>query len=70
MYLADVARRVILVVLFDNRTTLGLVRLKMKLAVDELTRLFEAVFARGQTGAPAQPNILAGADDEIDRLFQ
>src|SRR3954465_15512395 len=26
MYLADVARRVILVVLFDNRTTLGLVR--------------------------------------------
>src|SRR5688500_8219713 len=30
MYLADIARRVILVVLFDNRTTLGLVRLKMK----------------------------------------
>ena len=28
MYLADIARRVILVVLFDNRTTLGLVRLK------------------------------------------
>ena len=26
MYLADVARRVILVVLFDNRTTLGLVQ--------------------------------------------
>jgi predicted regulator of Ras-like GTPase activity (Roadblock/LC7/MglB family) len=70
MYLADVARRVILVVLFDNRTTLGLVRLKMKVAVDELTKMFEAVFARGQSGAPAQPNILAGADDEIDRLFQ
>ena len=30
MYLADVARRVILVVLFDNRTTLGLVRLKVQ----------------------------------------
>jgi len=70
MYLADVARRLILVVLFDNRTTLGLVRLKMKAAVDELTRLFESVFTRGQAGAPAQPNILAGADDEIDRLFQ
>src|SRR5213596_2640055 len=37
MYLADVARRVILVVLFDNRTTLGLVRLKMKQTVDELS---------------------------------
>ena len=60
----------VLVVLFDNRTTLGLVRLKMKVAVDELTKLFELVFARGQAGAPAQPNILAGADDEIDRLFQ
>ena len=70
MYLADVARRVILVVLFDNRTTLGLVRLKMKHTVDELARLFEQVFARGQGGQPAQPNILAGADDEIDKLFQ
>ena len=43
---------------------------RMKVAVDELTKLFESVFARGQAGAPAQPNILAGADDEIDRLFQ
>jgi predicted regulator of Ras-like GTPase activity (Roadblock/LC7/MglB family) len=69
MYLADVARRVILVVLFDNRTTLGLVRLKMKQTVDELTRLFEQVFKRAQSGQ-GQPNILAGADDEIDKLFQ
>ena len=69
MYLADVARRVILVVLFDNRTTLGLVRLKMKQVVDELSALFEQVFARAQGGA-AQPGLLAGADDEIDKLFQ
>jgi predicted regulator of Ras-like GTPase activity (Roadblock/LC7/MglB family) len=70
MYLADVARRVILVVLFDNRTTLGLVRLKMKQAVDERTRLFEGVFARERQEQASRPNILAGADDEIDRLFQ
>ena len=70
MYLADVARRVILVVLFDNRTTLGLVRLKMKQAVDELTKLFERVFDRERQEAATRPNILAGADDEIDRLFQ
>jgi predicted regulator of Ras-like GTPase activity (Roadblock/LC7/MglB family) len=69
MYLADIARRLILVVLFDNRTTLGLVRLKMKLVVEELTKLFEQVFARGSQGQQ-QPNILAGADDEIDKLFQ
>ena len=70
MYLADVARRVILVVLFDNRTTLGLVRLKMKQTVDELTKLVEDVFKRGAAGQPSQPNLLAGADDEIDKLFQ
>jgi predicted regulator of Ras-like GTPase activity (Roadblock/LC7/MglB family) len=69
MYLADVARRVILVVLFDNRTTLGLVRLKMKTTVDELTKFFEEVFKRA-AGSASQPNILAGADDEIDKLFQ
>ncbi len=69
MYLADVARRVILVTLFDNRTTLGLVRLKMKETVGELTRLFEAVFSRGNDGQPQQPHLLAGADDEIDQLF-
>jgi predicted regulator of Ras-like GTPase activity (Roadblock/LC7/MglB family) len=70
MYLADVARRVILVVLFDNRTTLGLVRLKMRATVQELTQVFEKVFLRGTAGAAATPNILAGADDEIDKLFQ
>ena len=69
MYLADVARRVILVVLFDNRTTLGLVRLKMKETVILLTRLFEQVFSRTGTGPAQPPGLLAGAEDEIDKLF-
>jgi hypothetical protein len=69
MYLADVARRVILVVLFDNRTTLGLVRLKMKEVVIELAKLFEEVFSRGASGG-GKPGLLSGADDEIDKLFQ
>lgn len=95
MFLADVARRIILVVLFDNRTTLGLVRLKLRTTVGELTTRFEAVFARaGATPRPALPafladdptpapahgalagpavpapgDLLAGAEDEIDRLF-
>ncbi len=69
MYLADVARRVILVVLFDTRTTLGLVRLKMKETVAELTKLFDQVFARG-TGSEGQAQgLLHGAEDEIDKLF-
>lgn len=68
MYLADIARRVILVALFDNRTTLGLVRLKIKDTVAELTKLFQEVFQRSRSGAK-QPGLLAGADDEIDQLF-
>ncbi|MDQ6886017.1 MAG: roadblock/LC7 domain-containing protein [Gemmatimonadota bacterium] len=70
MYLADIARRVILVVLFDNRTTLGLVRLKLKQTVEELTRIFVALFERGRLENGVRPNVLAGADDEIDRLFK
>ena len=79
MYLADVARRIILVVLFDNRTTLGLVRLKLRGIVDELAQVFEGVFARATPAghAPglarslgvAPADLLAGAEDEIDRLF-
>src|SRR5690606_32682667 len=68
MYLADIARRVILVALFDNRTTRGLVRLKSKDTVSELTQLFRQVFERGKSAAK-QPGLLAGADDEIDKLF-
>ena len=63
------ARRVILVVLFDSRTTLGLVRLKMKETVIQLTSLFEQIFSRGAAGQAQVPGLLAGADDEIDRLF-
>jgi predicted regulator of Ras-like GTPase activity (Roadblock/LC7/MglB family) len=69
MYLADIARRVILVVLFDTRTTLGLVRLKMKETVIQLTKVFEEVFARGTAGRSRPPGLLAGAEDEIDKLF-
>lgn len=71
MYLVDVARRVILVILFDNRTTLGLVRLKVKPTVEELNALFIAMFRRREEseGAPGE-GLLAGAEDEIDRLFQ
>ncbi len=70
MYLADIARRVILVALFDNRTTLGMVRLKVKVTVEELTRLFEEMFNRVGTEKPrlegfASPEV----EDEIDKLF-
>jgi len=72
MYLADIARRVILVVLFDNRTTLGLVKLRMKHAVGELNQLFTAMFDRegaASRGPAMESEFLGEAEDEIDKLF-
>jgi predicted regulator of Ras-like GTPase activity (Roadblock/LC7/MglB family) len=72
MYLADIARRVILVVLFDQRTTVGMVRLRVKRVVAELSILFDEMFRRaasGDAGGPRRPGLLEGADDEIDKLF-
>jgi predicted regulator of Ras-like GTPase activity (Roadblock/LC7/MglB family) len=69
MYLADVARRVILVVLFDQATTVGLVRLKVKVTVADLTKVFEEMFGRASQGGPKSGGLLEGAEDEIDKLF-
>src|SRR2546428_4460495 len=69
MYLADVAKRVILGVLFDQRTTLGLVKLKGKSAVEKLNKVFEEMFNRVGTGPAPQKGLLEGAEDEIDKLF-
>jgi predicted regulator of Ras-like GTPase activity (Roadblock/LC7/MglB family) len=68
MYLADVGRRVILVVLFDQRTTVGLVRLRVKQTVIDLSKVFTEMFSRFAAGQQPRP-LLEGADDEIDKLF-
>jgi len=71
MYLADVAKRVILVVLFDNRTTLGMVRVKVKGVVKELSEIFRDMFDRyASASRPAlETAFVDEAEDEIDRLF-
>jgi predicted regulator of Ras-like GTPase activity (Roadblock/LC7/MglB family) len=71
MFLADVARRVIFVALFDNRATLGMVRLKAKSVVRELSEVFEALFRRSavSVGTHLEIGFTAEAEDEIDRLF-
>jgi predicted regulator of Ras-like GTPase activity (Roadblock/LC7/MglB family) len=70
LYLADVARRVILVVLFDNRTTLGLVKLRVRGVVEALSALFRDLFARDAAGERRLDRGFVGeAEDEIDRLF-
>ena len=68
MYLADIARRVILVVLFDQRTTVGLVRLRVKQTVQDLGQTLDEMFSRA-SGASEKGGLLEGAEDEIDKLF-
>ncbi len=46
MYLSKIVRDVILVVLFDKSTTLGLVRLRVKRAVGELSTIVESLFQK------------------------
>lgn len=71
MYLADVAHRAILVVLFDDRATLGMIRIKVKAVVRQLNEIFHEIFDRAPS--PATPGLATGwvdeAEDEIDRLF-
>lgn len=72
MYLADVAKRIILVVLFDDRATLGMIRIKVKNVVRELTDIFRQLFARSlaESALPRLETAWADeAEDEIDRLF-
>lgn len=70
LLLADVAGRAVLVVIFDTRTTPGLVRLRLRATVDELSHLVAAMTARDAASGVPRPPLLADADDEIDRLFQ
>ncbi|MDR0787750.1 MAG: roadblock/LC7 domain-containing protein [Gemmatimonadota bacterium] len=72
MYLADVARRVILIVLFDERATLGMIRIKVRSMVRELAEIFAQLFQRVMGdggGSRLESSWVDEAEDEIDRLF-
>jgi hypothetical protein len=68
-----VASRGILVVLFDERSSLGLVRLRVKKASVELTTILEEIADRGDShsfGAGGSPSPFSEiTDDDIDALF-
>jgi predicted regulator of Ras-like GTPase activity (Roadblock/LC7/MglB family) len=68
IFLTDVARRFIFVVLFDTRTTLGLVRWKTKDTVHVLTTVVQTMLSRGTSPRPTS-EFLADADAALDRLF-
>lgn len=73
MYLSKVATHIILVVLFNKRTTLGLVRLRVKKAVEGLntilTRLFDKLEYENEELKEFDEEFTDELNKEIDALF-
>lgn len=68
VHLSIVSQRLILVVLFDERSSLGLVRLRVRKASEELTKILD-VLTKKAASANA-PSVFAEiTDDDIDNLF-
>ena len=72
IHISIVAQRVILVVIFDHRSSLGLVRLRVKKASEELAKIFQDLAAKTaemeKTGNADSP-FAEITDDDIDNLF-
>jgi len=74
MYLARVESRIILVVLFDKRTTLGLVRLRVKKAIEGLSTILSGLFDKlkyeNEEMKEFDQEFADELSKEIDSLFQ
>ena len=74
IHISLVAQRVILVVIFDDRSSLGLVRLRVKKASQELERTFETLLKKSEADRGNLANRFDSpfaeiTDEDIDSLF-
>jgi predicted regulator of Ras-like GTPase activity (Roadblock/LC7/MglB family) len=73
IHISVIGQRVILVVIFDQRSSLGLVRLRAKKASDVLVKLFDEIFAkvereRGVKQVAKSP-FAEITEEDIEKLF-
>ncbi len=68
LHISIVAEKVILVVIFDSRSSLGLVRLRVKKASEELGQVIAEVQRRGNSVGIQSP-FAEISDEDIDNLF-
>lgn len=62
--------RVLLVVVFDDRSSLGLVKLRVKQATNELTLIFEEMIRESSRRDATETSIFAEiSDEDIESLF-
>ena len=74
IHISIVAQRVILVVIFDERTSLGLVRLRVRRAMAELEKIFAEIAQKAEKEklvrqADVDSPVAEITDEDIDRLF-
>ena len=78
MHISLVGDRVILVVIFDSRTSLGLVRLRVKRTSETVIRIFDEIAKKsdrektsvGVVGTEAASPFAEITEDDIDNLFR
>jgi predicted regulator of Ras-like GTPase activity (Roadblock/LC7/MglB family) len=67
MHLSVVAERLILVIVFDRRSSVGLVRLRVRQATARLTAVMEAALAAGEAETGGIEEL---TEDDIESLFK
>ncbi len=71
LHISLIGQRVILVVIFDDRSSLGLVRLRVKKAGEELAMIFEQLMKKAEAEAAGGSSPFAEiTDEDIDNLFR
>lgn len=74
IHISLVGQRVILVVIFDQRSSLGLVRLRVKKATETLARIFEDITQKADKekseGRLDESPFAEISDEDIDNLFR
>ena len=75
IHISLIGQRVILVVIFDQRSSLGLVRLRVKKAAEALGRIFDEIASKSEKekvegGKAADSPFAEISDEDIDNLFK
>jgi predicted regulator of Ras-like GTPase activity (Roadblock/LC7/MglB family) len=69
IHISLIEQRVILVVIFDKRSSLGLVRLRVRKASEDLGRAIQKLLARMAGGTEKESLLEEISDEDIERLF-
>lgn len=69
IHMSIINNRIILVVIFDNSSSLGLVRLRVKKASSQLTEIFQRLMSKVEKEVSKESPFAEITDEDIDNLF-